>query len=71
MKRPEWARFEVRLYFSRCWLGEDENGVPTAQGVTTFHDFLLRYVDVPIHQWFIQPFFREEGFPFRILKEYE
>ena len=41
------------------------------QGVTGFHDFLLLHVDVPIHQWLIQPFFKEEEFPFRILEVYE
>lgn len=68
--RPEWAQAKVRLYFSRCWYGMDKDGVPLVKGINRFHDWLLLNVDINIHNWLIQPFFYDEGFPFRVIEYY-
>ncbi len=68
--RPDWAEAKVRLYFARCWWGSGEDGVPLVEGISPFHDWLLMHLDMWIHNWLVQPFFAEEGFPFKLIEQY-
>ena len=48
----------------------NKDGVPLVKGINRFHDWLLLNVDINIHNWLIQPFFYDEGFPFRVIEYY-
>lgn len=70
MNRPEWAKAKVRLHLATCWMGIDEDGIPLIQGVNWFNDSVLLPISTFIHKCLIAPF-RDEGFPFRIIEQYE
>lgn len=66
MKRPKWAKMKVRMYLATCWSSGIEEG-PTMVGVNWFNDKLLMAC-VWFHNWFVQPFFEQVGFPYTILE---
>jgi hypothetical protein len=70
-QRPEWATAKIRMYFATCWYGvEDNQEGPSIEGLHWWDDLLL-VVCTWFHQFFVQPFFEREGFPFRVLETYE
>ncbi len=67
--RPKWATMKIRFYLATCWCSRDED-CPDIQGINWFNDKLLFFC-VWFHNWFVQPFFENSGFPFTILEIYE
>ena len=50
--------------------GAGGEAVKTVEGISPFHDWLLMHLDMWIHNWLVQPFFAEEGFPFKLIEQY-
>lgn len=69
MKKPGWARMKIRFYLATCWSSGENDGA-YIEGVNWLHDKLLM-ASVCVHNWFVQPFFEDEVFPYRILEIYE
>ncbi|AAS95990.1 hypothetical protein [Nitratidesulfovibrio vulgaris] len=68
---PEWATAKVRVYFATCWYGiEGEQHGPSLLGVRWWDDHLLTACTW-FHNYFVQPFFPDEGFPIRVVETYE
>lgn len=72
MNRPEWAKAKVKLHLATCWMGIDDEiaDMPLLCGVNWFQDHILLPISVFIHNFLVAPF-RDEGFPIRIIEEYD
>ena len=68
MSKPEWATAKVRFYLATCWYGGGD--CPDVEGINWFHDKMLDACTL-FHNWFVQPFFERDGFPFRVLEIYD
>lgn len=69
-KRPEWATAKVRFYLAMCWYGQEVGQpCPSMQGVRWWDDYLL-VACTWLHDYFVQPFCEQEGFPLRIVEQY-
>lgn len=61
---------KVKFYFATCWCSSIYDECPDMQGVNWFNDKLM-FICVWFHNWFVQPFFEQPGFPIRVIKIYE
>lgn len=69
--RPDWATAKVRMYLATCWYGvEHGNPCPSMLGVRWWDDYLLVACSW-FHNYAVQPFFTDAGFPMRVLETYE